>query len=196
MVFDDTLPTFDATSFPPCDWTEFYPEAEEAIPLNVPETRGNGVVTSAFVDADHAGCKVTRRSHTGVICYVNKAPILWYSKRQNTVETSTFGSEYCALKTAIDMIEGLRYKLRMMGIPVDGPTSVFCDNQSVVKNTTVPESVLKKRHNAIAYHRAREAQAAGFIRVAWESGDTQIADLLTKLLPGPRLKELVGYVLW
>jgi hypothetical protein len=84
----------------------------------------------------------------------------------------------------------------MMGIPLNGPTSVFCDNQSVMKNMTAPESVLKKRHNAIAYHRAREAQAAGFIRVARESGDTNIADLLTKLMPGPRLKDLIGYVLW
>jgi len=100
------------------------------------------------------------------------------------------------MKTAINMIEGLRYKLRMMGIPINGPTSVLCDNASVVKNSTVPESVLKKRHNAIAYHRAREAQAAGIIRVAWESGETQIGDLLTKLMPGPRLKELIGYVLW
>jgi uncharacterized protein with PIN domain len=100
------------------------------------------------------------------------------------------------MKIAIDMIEGLCYKLRMMGIPLNGPTSVFCDNQSVVKNTTAPESVLKKRHNAIAYHRAREAQAAGIICVAWENGETQIADLLMKLMPGPRLKELVSYVLW
>ena len=100
------------------------------------------------------------------------------------------------MKTAIDMIEGLRYKLRMMGVPLIGATAVFCDNQSVVKNSTAPESVLKKRHNAIAYHRAREAQAAGIIRVAWENGETNIADLLTKLMPGPRLKELVGYVLW
>ena len=196
MVFDDTEPTFDDNAFKICDWSEFYPDAEEAIPHNVPEPRGHGVVTSTFVDADHAGCKATRRSHTGVFVYVNKAPILWYSKRQNTVETSTFGSEFCAMKVAIDMIEGVRYKLRMMGIPLIGPTSVFCDNQSVVKNTTAPESALKKRHNAIAYHRAREAQAAGLIRVAWENGETNIADLLTKLMPGPRLKELVGYVLW
>jgi hypothetical protein len=80
----------------------------------------------------------------------------------------------------------------MMGIPLNGPTSVFCDNQSVVKNTTAPESVLKKQHNVIAYHRAREAQAAGFIRVAWENGETNIADLLMKLMPGPRLKDLMG----
>ena len=196
MVFDDTEPVFDENAFAVCDWTEFYPDAEEAIPHNVPEIRGHGIVTSVFVDADHAGCKATRRSHTGVFVFVNKAPILWYSKRQNTVETSTFGSEFCAMKVAIDMVEGIRYKLRMMGVPLNGPTSIFCDNQSVVKNSTAPESVLKKRHNAIAYHRAREAQAAGFIRVAWENGATNIADLLTKLMPGPRLKELIGYVLW
>jgi hypothetical protein len=100
------------------------------------------------------------------------------------------------MKTAIDMIEGLRYKLRMMGVPLNGATTVFCDNQSVVKNSTAPESVLKKRHNAIAYLRAREAQAAGIIKVAWENGETNIADLLTKLMPGPQLKKLVGYVLW
>ena len=196
MVFDDTEPIFDSNAFKTCDWSEFYPEAEEQLPPMMPQERGHGVTTSCFVDADHAGCKATRRSHTGVFVFVNKAPILWYSKRQNTVETSTFGSEYCAMKTAIDMIEGLRYKLRMMGVPLVGSTAVFCDNQSVVKNSTAPESVLKKRHNAIAYHRAREAQAAGIIKVAWEDGNTNIADLLTKLMPGPRLKELVGYVLW
>ena len=127
---------------------------------------------------------------------VNRAPILWYSKRQNTVETSTFGSEYVALKTAVEMIEGMRYKLRMMGVPLDGPTNVFCDNESVVKNSTKPESALKRRHNAIAYHRCREAQAAGIIRIAFEDGDTNIADLFTKLLPGPRLRQLVQMVLW
>jgi len=135
------------------------------------------------VDADHAGCKVTRRSHTGVLIFVNRAPILWYSKRQNTVETSTFGSEFIAMKTAVEMTEGLRYKLRMMGIPLDGPTNVFCDNDTVVKQTTKPESVLKKKHNAIAYHRV-------------EPGQSNLADLLTKSLPGPRLRSLISHVLW
>ena len=96
------------------------------------------------------------------------------------------------MKTTIDMIEGLRYKLRMMEIPLIGATAIFCDNQSVVENSTAPESVLKKRHNAIAYHRAREAQAAGIIKVAWEDGATNIADLLTKLMPGWTSPEGVG----
>ena len=60
-------------------------------------------------------------AHTGVILYINRAPIIWYSKRQNTVESSTFGSEFIAMKIAVELIEGLRYKLRMMGVPIKDP---------------------------------------------------------------------------
>jgi hypothetical protein len=122
--------------------------------------------------------------------YVNNAPSTWYSKRQNTVESSTFGSEFVAMRIAVEQIEGLRYKLCMMGVLVEYPAIVFCDNQSVFKNCSFPESTLKKKHNAIAYHRVREAQASRTIRVAWESGITNLSDILTKLLPGPRLREL------
>jgi hypothetical protein len=66
---------------------------------------------------------------------VNRAPIVWYSRRQITVETSTFGSEIVALKIATELIQSLWYKLRMMGIPMSGPANVFCDNQAVVKKT-------------------------------------------------------------
>ena len=84
----------------------------------------------------------------------------------------------------------------MMGVPVDGPTSVFCDNESVFKNSTRPESTLKKKHNAIAYHRTREAIAAGIVRVAWEDGRFNLADVLTKLMPGPKLRDLVSCILY
>jgi hypothetical protein len=196
MVFDDTEPEFDERRFKECDWSEYYPDAEEAIPKGMPTPRGRAVIMSCFVDADHAGCRVTRRSHTGVIIFVNRAPILWYSKRQNTVESSTFGSEFVAMRIAIELIEGLRYKIRMMGVPIDGPCRVFCDNNAVVLNTTNPESMLKKKHAAINYHRAREAIAAGTIMVAKEDTATNIADILTKCLPGPSLREHAGRVLW
>jgi hypothetical protein len=155
MVFDDSEPSFDPKCFRKCDWSKFYPNAEDLIPPNMPEPRGKEVSMTCFVDADHAGCRVTRRSHTGIVIFVNQAPIVWFSKRQNTVETSIFGSEFVALKIAIDQVEGLRYKLRMMGVPLTRPTSLFCDNKSAVQKSSVPESVLKKKHNAIAYHRLR-----------------------------------------
>ena len=196
LVFDDQEPTFDEARFEKVDWAEYYPDATEQVPPNAPELRGQSLTMSCFVDADHAGCRATRRSHTGVLIYINRALVTWYSKRQNTVESSTFGSEFIAMKTAIDLIESLRYKLRMMGIPVDGGTNVFCDNEAVVTNSTKPESTLKKKHNSIAYHRVREALAAGIARIAKEPGETNLADGLTKCLPGPRLRQIFGQILW
>jgi hypothetical protein len=100
------------------------------------------------------------------------------------------------MKTATELVEGLRCKLRMMGIPVKGSTSVFCDNSAVVINMSAPESTLKKKHNAIAHHQARKASAAGIIHVAKEDGETNLADVLTKLMAGPRLKLLLSHILW
>jgi hypothetical protein len=196
MVFVDTVLAIYQSRFWVVDWSEFYLDAEEAIPRDAPEPRGVSVVTSCFVDSDHAGCRLTPRSHTGVLIFVNNAPILWHSKRQNTVESSTFGSEFVALRMAADMIEGLRYKLRMMGIPLDESTSVFCDNEGVVKNTTAPESPLKKKHEAICYHRCHEALAAGYIQLAKKDTKTNLADAFTKPLPGTKRKELLGRILY
>ena len=83
-----------------------YPDAIDNMPHNMPEPRGEMVNINSFVDSDHAGNMVTRRSHTGIIIYLNMAPIAWYSKRQNTVESSTFGSEFIALKTLTKLIQG------------------------------------------------------------------------------------------
>ena len=89
---------------------------------------------------------------------------------------------------------GLRYKLRMFGVPIVGPASVLCDNQGVVKNTSLPDSVLSKRHNAINYNVVREAVAAGIIRVGKEDGQTNLADAFTKMLPQNRRFDLFSRI--
>ena len=68
----------------------------------------------------------------------------------------------------------------MFGVPIDGPTKVLCDNQSVVSNSSRIESILNKKHNSICYHRVRESQAAGTIHVSWIEGEYNKADLGTK----------------
>ena len=98
------------------------------------------------------------------------------------METSTFGSEFIAMRMAVEHIEALRYKLRMFGIPVEGPTNVLCDNDAVFKNTTIPESTMKKKHNCICYHRCHEAVAARVMKLAKEGMFTNLADLFTKPL--------------
>ena len=149
------------------------------------KAKGKPVLITGYVDADHAHDLVTRRSVTGVLLLLNNTQIKWYSKRQNTVETSTYGSELVAARIATELIMEMRYKLRMLGVPILGSAALCGDNQSVVINTTVPSSVLKKKHNAIAYHRVREAVAAGILHFFYIPTDTNIADVLTKALcPG------------
>ena len=114
------------------------------MPPKMPEPLGQSVSIHAFVDANHAGNVVTRRSHSGIIIYVNNAPIIWFNKRQNTVESSTFGSELVSMRICRDLIVSLRYKLRMFGLNVQGPAYTYCDNAGVVKNVSVPQSILVK----------------------------------------------------
>jgi len=135
-----------------------------------------------FVDADLAGNTVTRRSQTGILIFVNRAPVIWYSKRQNTVEVSMFGSEITAMKNVIELIEALRYKLRMFGVPIDGATNIFCDNEAVTKNCSDSTSPLKKKHHSIANHRNGEAVAAGTCRITKEDTENNLSDFFTKKL--------------
>jgi hypothetical protein len=113
---------------------EFYGNVEEAIPPNMPPPLGKDVDLRMMVDSDHAGAKRTRHSRTGFIIFCNLAPIIWLSKQQATIETSVFGAEFVAMKHGIKMLRGLRYKIRMMGIPLSGPTYICGDNKSQVTN--------------------------------------------------------------
>ena len=152
----------------------------------MPDPRGLALSIHVFVDANHAGNQANRRSQTGILIFLNKAPIHWYSKSQSTVESSTFGSEFNAMRIAVEMIKSLRYKLRMFGVPIEGPASVYCDNEAVYKNTVLPESVLKKKHHSISYHACCEAVAADIIQIVKEGTETNLADLFTKAMSSTR----------
>jgi len=182
LLFDSSQPEMDERWFKEYDWYDFYRYAEDKVPPNAPEARGLPVSVSMFVDASHAGNRKDRRSQTGVLIFINKSPTHWYSKRQPSVETSTFGAEFCAMKVGVEMVEALRYKLRMFGIPLDGAANVFCDNEAVYKNTCIPESTLRKKHHSIAYHKCRESVAAKIIRIAKQGTEKNLADLFTKVL--------------
>lgn len=196
LYFDPTLPKLDQSMFDGCqpseNFKDHYRDAKEELPQRMPVPRGRSVKITSFVDASHAANKVTRRSHTGFIIFLNRAPIIWYSKKQNTVESSTFSSEFIAAKVCMEYIVALRYKLYMFGIPVDGPADMLCDNQSVVNNCTKLESTLNKKHCSIAYHAVRWAVAAGIIRVGKIDTGWNIADAMTKRLTVAKRDTLFG----
>ena len=118
--------------------------------------------------------------------FVNRAPVKWHSKRQTTVETSAFSSEFIAMKHCIEDIEHLRFKLRMFGIPLDvnkPETRILCDNEAVVKNSSKVESTLHKKHSSVAYHFARWNVAAKVCLIGWIPTGQNTADAMTKVLP-------------
>ena len=199
MVFDPSEPEIDRSLFVRQDWsaTVYGDSLKGELPANMPESRGQGFIMSAYVDSDHAGDLATRRSRTGFLVFLNSALIFWMSKKQTGIETSSFGSEFTAMKQCTEYVRGLRYKLRMMGIACNEPTYIFGDNQSVLANTSVPHSVLKKKSNSIAYHFVREGCARDEWRTAYVKTMFNPADLLTKPLPsGEKRRRFVNMLLY
>ena len=167
------------------------------MPRHTPERLGKYVLIKAYVDSNHTGNMANMRLHSGIIIYVNNAPIIWYIKRHNTVEASSFGSEFVAPRIATEIIEALSYKLICFGIPVEGPAELFCDNMYIVNNSSIPTSVLNKRYNAICYHRVREAQYSGILWVVWIKREFNPADLYTKTtMPGITRHNLVDSIFY
>ena len=155
LVYDPSDPVVEHDDFELRDWTssEFGTvQGKEEIPSNMPEPRGQGFIMRVKVDANHTLDTIMRCSRTGFLVYLNCTPIYWWSKKQNSVESLSFGSEFIAMKQCCEYVHGLRYKLRMMGISCDDPTFIYGDNQLVLVNTPVPDLTLKKKLQSITFH--------------------------------------------
>jgi hypothetical protein len=121
------------------DWAySVYGDSGEELPPDMPTPRGNPVCTTTFEEANLMHDLTTGRSCTGILHLVNQTPVEWFSKRQKTVETATYGSEFVAAHIATEQIMDLQYTLRMMGVPLDGKAYMFGDNQSVITSGTIP----------------------------------------------------------
>ena len=173
----------DYSTIPPqnYDWEyTVYGKVEEQLPRDAPPAKGRRVVHTAYVDANLMHDLSTGRSVTGVLHFFNQTPIDWFSKKQPTAETATYGSEFVAAKTAAQQSMGLRIFLRYLGVEVHGSSYMFGDNGSVVTSSSIPHSPLKKRHLALSYHFTREAIASKAVRFHFIPGDVNPADILSK----------------
>ena len=119
MVFNPNKTEIYLSKFPKEDWSETaYGEFKEELPPNAPQERGIGMTTRDFVDSDHSGNTLTRRSRAGFIIFLNNYPIYWFSKKKTIIETSSIGFKFVAMKQLCEYIWGLQYNLRMMGISI------------------------------------------------------------------------------
>ena len=174
------------------DWSYIYGKVKELVPEGLPAPKGKKVKTSHFVDANLGHDKVTGRSCSGIITMFNLTPIDWFCKLQNTVETASYSSEFTVARQGVDKILAERFKLRALGVPIDGPAYMFGDNKSVVLSASIPTHGLNKRHNFLSFHRVRECIAATHngepvIRFFHIDGKDNPADVQTKTLPGSEI---------
>ena len=157
-----------------------YAGAKEEVPKDAPKPKGKRVILTSFVDANLQHDLISGKSVTACLHFFNKTPIDWWTKLQSTVETATFGSEYVAARTCTEQITDLRLTLRYLGVPVEGPSYMFGDNETVVNTAAVPHGKLQKRHNALSFHRTRFAIAAGILYFYHIRGKRNPADILSK----------------
>ena len=148
-----------------------------------PNPRGVGITIVGKVDVDHAGGTVARRSRTVLIVRLNSTPVHWHSKKRNSAETSSFGSELVVMKQLCECIQGLACKLRMVGMSCEGPAHAHGDNQSALANAKTLESTLKEKSLSLACYLVREGVAMDDWRIARANANENEADLLTKVLP-------------
>ena len=163
------------------EWAKtVYGEVKERIPDNLPPAKGKRVVMTTYKDANLYHDLTTGRAVTGVVHLLNQTPIDWFTKKQSTVETAAYGSEFSAARTAIQQITALRLTLRYLGVEIHGATHMFGDNESVVKSGSLPHSPLHKRWHGLAYHYTREAVASGMVNFHHIPGEINPADILSK----------------
>jgi hypothetical protein len=163
------------------DWAKsIYGDVKECKPHDAPKPLGKYVTWTHYVDANLMHDIMTGRSVTGILHLINKTPIDWFSKKQATVETATYGSEFCAARTCVEQIIELRTTMYYLGVPVRDMSYMFGDNKSVVDSSTQIHAKLHKRHNMLSFHRVREAIAAGMINFIFINGEINPADILSK----------------
>ena len=162
------------------DWFPIYGKARELLPHEAPPPLGKPVILTHYVDANLFHDVLTGRSVTGILHLVNGTPVDAYSKKQATVETATYGSEFVAARTCVEQIIDLRNTLRYLGVHVQGKSYMFGDNESVVNSSSIPHAKLHKRHTALAFHRVREAIASKYIEFHFLPGTSNPADILSK----------------
>lgn len=144
--------------------------------------------TTICCNADHAHDKMTGRSVTGIIGHVRRNVVLWISKRQGPIVTSTYHAEFMTLGTMTEEAVSLCYMLRCLGVPIknDGtaPTQIFGNNLSVIL-----------LHSPSIYS-VRVRIAAGVTSAFWFKGPLNQSNIVTKQIAAKEYLTHCDNIFW
>ena len=148
--------------------------------MDAPSPRGKRVILSHYFDANLMHDVLSGKAVTGVIHFWNKTPIEWYSKKQSTSETATYGSEFLSGRTCFEQSIDHRNYLRYLGVPVHNISFAWGDNDAMINSATLPDAKLHKRHNILSFHFVRNILAAKFINLQHISSEFNLANIVSK----------------
>ena len=175
------MPDVSDLQFEEHDWSQSpYAGTTEETPENLPRALGKPVLLVTYADANLCHDMLSGKAVTGILHFINKTPFDWFSKKQNTVETATYGAESVAGRTAIEQMRANKLTLQYLGVPIKDTPILVGDNKTVVDAATVPDSRLHKRHLMLSFHFLKAAIASKAYRYAWIDGKDNVSDILTK----------------
>ena len=157
-----------------------YGSPTENIPHDAPPPLGKRVLLTHYFDANLMHDVLSGKAVTGVLHFYNKTPIDWYSKKQSTTETATYGAEFLACRTCFEQIIDHRNYLRYLGVPIYDVSLVWGDNESMINSARIPDARLHKRHNILSFHYVRSLIACGFINLQHIDSEANVSDILSK----------------
>ena len=143
-------------------WLEKYPGASEDICEVLPESRERPLSTSVYFNSEHSHYQVTWQSVSGVLCFVGSAPISWTSKRESTINISSYSIIFCAGWLATEEAISLRYMLMSLGVPVKVAMALYGDNQGIIISFSNPDSDIKTTCGNIVQQVAGECGGQDF----------------------------------
>lgn len=181
LRFRTELPEYSDIPIKRFSWEKkIYGNVEEIIPNDCPKPLGKGVIMTTYVDANLCHDMTTGRAVTGVLHFLNKTLIDYFSKRKPTLDTDTYGSEFLSERTSTEQVMEIRTSLRYLGVPLIGPTFMFGDNQTVVNGCIDITSHIYKRHILLSYHRVRESITSNIIVFNHIPGSSNPVDIKSK----------------
>ena len=148
-----------------------------------------------FTDSDYAGDQDDRKSTSGYVFMMGSGAISWSSRKQPIVTLSTTEAEYVAATSCASQAIWLRNVLKELHFSQEGPTSIYCDNNSTIKLSK--DSVLhgRSKHIDVRFHFLRDLTKEKVIDLIYCRSKDQIADLFTKPLKldaFQKLRKLLG----
>lgn len=158
--------------------------------LGLNYSRSKRAELTAFSDADWAGDIDERKSTSGGAFFLGENLVAWHSKKQESVSLSTAEAEYIAASATCTQVLWMKRQLEDLGVKVEGPTPILCDNSSAINISKNPVQHSKTKHIDIRYHFLKDEVQKGTVQLVFVPTKDQIADIFTKPLPKDLFEDL------